>query len=347
MKNNKNGFALPTVLISSIVMLTVLLVAVVSTSAVRASLNSQYYNQLAKSAADAGMVFAKGCLEVNNDIPQWTNNSPLTPATDCTGVSIPGASNFVLDDTDNKLQSTFSVGCVGCTGSNKLTEIVASGTTRLLRPSNGTEWRRYNQTSRLGKYELKMGWKKISSSTNQTCAISSDDKAYCWGTGYLGGVGTAFSNFPGQYQSLVPVAVSDVGGGRIIDISVGATHSCYINTANNAYCWGNNGSGQLGNGDALSADQLRPSIVSSGSLRFKSISAGENYTCAIGTDDKAYCWGSDDSGRLGNGSAIIGNQLVPSAVAGGFKFKSISTGQSHTCAIAADVANDGKAYCWG
>jgi len=84
-KINKNGFALPTVLIASIVMLMILLVSITSTSAVKVSLMAQNYNQLAQNAADAGIAYAKACLAANGNVPQWSSEKPLTPGTDCSG----------------------------------------------------------------------------------------------------------------------------------------------------------------------------------------------------------------------------------------------------------------------
>jgi hypothetical protein len=85
-----NGFALPAVLIASIVMLTVLLVAVSSTTAVQVALVSQYYNQLSRSAADAGLSYADSCLDLNNGTPLWSDAKPLTQNTDCSGNQIAG-----------------------------------------------------------------------------------------------------------------------------------------------------------------------------------------------------------------------------------------------------------------
>lgn len=82
---SRKGFALPTVLIASIVMMIVLVVAVSSVAAVRTALKTQYYEQLAKTAGEAGVALAKACLAKNNNIPQWTNAKPLTPVSDCTG----------------------------------------------------------------------------------------------------------------------------------------------------------------------------------------------------------------------------------------------------------------------
>ena len=82
-QKSKKGFALPTVLIASIVMLTVLLVAITSTSSVRTALTNQYYDQLASAAGAAGVAYAQSCLNANNGVPQWTDANPLTPSTDC------------------------------------------------------------------------------------------------------------------------------------------------------------------------------------------------------------------------------------------------------------------------
>ena len=64
------GFALPTILIVSIVMLAVLAVAVSSATAIRVAMASQYYNSLAQTAADAGATYANACLDSNNGVPQ-------------------------------------------------------------------------------------------------------------------------------------------------------------------------------------------------------------------------------------------------------------------------------------
>lgn len=79
------GFALPTVLIASVVMLSVLSVAVTSVTAVRNTIKNQYYEQLAKTAGEAGVAFAKACLAKSGNVPQWSDANPLTPSSDCAG----------------------------------------------------------------------------------------------------------------------------------------------------------------------------------------------------------------------------------------------------------------------
>ena len=85
---SRGGFALPTVLIASVVMLTILVVSVSSVAAVRVTLKTQYYEQLAKSAGEAGVAYAKACLSKNGNVPLWTDAKPLRPSTDCAGNSL-------------------------------------------------------------------------------------------------------------------------------------------------------------------------------------------------------------------------------------------------------------------
>ncbi|MEQ8205541.1 MAG: hypothetical protein RIA65_05140, partial [Woeseia sp.] len=72
-----------------------------------------------------------------------------------------------------------------------------------------------------------------------------------------------------------------------------------------------------------------------------SVSAGEEHTCVLKSNGKAYCWGDNAVGQLGNGSTK--SSMSPVAVSGGIEFKSISAGWDHTCGVSVD----NEAYCWG
>lgn len=96
----QRGFALPTVLIASVVLLAILAVSISATSAIRTTLKNQYYAQLAQVAGEAGVAYAKACLSVNGNVPQWDNAHPLTPTTDCFGntlkISSPTVQSLVI-----------------------------------------------------------------------------------------------------------------------------------------------------------------------------------------------------------------------------------------------------------
>jgi hypothetical protein len=94
-------------------------------------------------------------------------------------------------------------------------------------------------------------------------------------------------------------------------------------------CWGNNGSGQLGDGTKTSA--LQPvDVVGLGGAAV-AITAGGLHSCAILTSGETKCWG-DPYGT------------APVSVAGlAANTQTLSGGGSHTCAL----AGAGRMKCWG
>lgn len=148
---------------------------------------------------------------------------------------------------------------------------------------------------------------RISSGTDITCAVA-DAIAYCWGKNTNGQIGNnSTANSP------VPVAVDASGvlaGKSIISISAGDRHVCAIANAG-VYCWGDSNYGQLGNGTTVQS--LVPIAVSGpwGSTPVDLVSAGKGQSCAS-ADGKAYCWGYNSYGQVGNGGTA--NALTPAAV---------------------------------
>ena len=86
----------------------------------------------------------------------------------------------------------------------------------------------------------------------------------------------------------------------------------------------------------------------------KQISTGLTHSCGLTTTGKAYCWGNNEKGQLGQGSLYsnnipmlvrneFGSALYIPTENSGLRFTSISAGGSHTCGL----DQSGKAYCWG
>ncbi|MFL5562541.1 MAG: RCC1 domain-containing protein [Gemmatimonadaceae bacterium] len=90
-----------------------------------------------------------------------------------------------------------------------------------------------------------------------------------------------------------------------------------------------------------------------GPMRFRWLSAGEHFTCALSRDGHTWCWGANYLGQLGTTAApnVCGDGLVsrgscsrvPVSVSGDVRFASITAGRTHACGI--DL--DGAAWCWG
>jgi prepilin-type N-terminal cleavage/methylation domain-containing protein len=186
----------------------------------------------------------------------------------------------------------------------------------------------------------------IAAGERHTCAIASDHRAYCWGNNVNGKLGDGTSS-----SSNVPVAVYVGGvlnGLDIISIAAGWEHTCVVASDDYAYCWGDNSDDQLGDGSGDDSDE--PVAVSkSGNLSgltINSISAGDEHTCVVASDDNAYCWGSNNDGQLGDNS--YNDRVLPVPVyrndeLSGLSIVEISANDEHTCAL----ASDGNAYCWG
>jgi alpha-tubulin suppressor-like RCC1 family protein len=171
-----------------------------------------------------------------------------------------------------------------------------------------------------------------------SCALRASGVAYCWGDNSNGQLGDGTTT-----NRLVPMPVA--GGLTFISVSAGAHYTCGVATSGAAYCWGYNGDGELG--DGTTTQQLVPNAVAGG-LTFASVHAGAGqslntaYTCGVTSSGTAYCWGDNTYGVLGDGTTT--RRLVPTAVAGGLTFTTVSVGGGyHSCG----VTTSGAAYCWG
>jgi alpha-tubulin suppressor-like RCC1 family protein len=137
-----------------------------------------------------------------------------------------------------------------------------------------------------------------------------------------------------------------------VSITAGYNHTCALDAAGRAYCWGDNRNGELGS--ALTGDcdgwsqagpepscQARPVPVET-SLEFRSLAGGASFTCGLTADGQAYCWGLGNEGQLGAGSRASA-KTGPVPVVGGLRFASLSAGTNHVCGVSVE----GRAYCWG
>ncbi len=186
-----------------------------------------------------------------------------------------------------------------------------------------------------------LAFRHVTAGDAHGCGLTVEKAAYCWGSNNLGelGIGTV-----GESETL-PVAV--VGGLAFRQLSAGCNHTCGVTPNNRLFCWGSNHLGQLGIGTATGPElcfgqscSTRPIRIARG-LSFRQVSAGSLHTCAVTTEDVAYCWGRSRPERCGNGTRLGSDS--PVRVAGGLAFREVSAGNQFTCG----VTTDDVAYCWG
>lgn len=123
--------------------------------------------------------------------------------------------------------------------------------------------------------------------------------------------------------------------------TAGEFETCGLSRTGEAWCWGSP-DGYYGSPDpdSLPERSAVPRFVPGGH-RFSSISSGSLPTCALDDNGAAYCWGSNLTGEVGDGSYLA--KLGPAPVAGGYHWSHLAAGGSHVCAI----TTTHQAYCWG
>jgi alpha-tubulin suppressor-like RCC1 family protein len=172
----------------------------------------------------------------------------------------------------------------------------------------------------------------VSVGDGYACGIRTTYALYCWGANGSGqlGIGSLTS------QDL-PAAVT--GGAGWTAVSAGTQHTCAIRrTTNTLYCWGSNGSGELGVGSTTR--QTSPVQVDSANT-FADVAAGDTHTCAIRSAGTLHCWGDNTYGQLGLGTTA--SRTSPGQVGSVNTWYQVLTGFAHTCAAGADRS----VWCWG
>ncbi len=130
---------------------------------------------------------------------------------------------------------------------------------------------------------------------------------------------------------------------RFNSLSAGQDFTCGVTPLGNAFCWGRNAAGALGNGTTTNRTTPGAVTMPAGVL-FDSISAGQDHACAISTSGNLYCWGGNASGQLGTGNTSP--QTTPALVSvPGVTFASVSAAAQFTCALT--TGTNATVYCWG
>jgi alpha-tubulin suppressor-like RCC1 family protein len=195
---------------------------------------------------------------------------------------------------------------------------------------------------------------EVSAGDYFTCARLSSG-VVCWGNNYYGQLGNGASSFPAA-NSPVPIQVVGVGNTGTLpamsQLSAGGWHACARNSSGNIFCWGDNFSGQLGDGSSGSESSSPVQVMNSSTPAdtvndATSVSAGGGHTCAIRSTDKVWCWGDDYYGQLGdNGSGSGAKEVYPVQSTGAPDAAQVSAGVSSTCMLGTGTWA-GQVWCWG
>ena len=128
----------------------------------------------------------------------------------------------------------------------------------------------------------------------RACRVATDGKVACWGANGSGELGIGIWSS----GSSRPVTVAGIDA-PVTALSVGGTHTCALTAVGEVWCWGQNFSGQLGDGtEESSAVPVRVQGLGGPAV---DVSAGEYHTCAVMQTGGVRCWGYRSDGELGDG----------------------------------------------
>jgi alpha-tubulin suppressor-like RCC1 family protein len=151
----------------------------------------------------------------------------------------------------------------------------------------------------------------------------------------------------------------------------GRLHTCGA-FSDGARCWGDNASGQVGDGtttDAPNPVTITRRAADAGSTMtcsadlwcwgtapvfgqhttpsrvgdpvvFTKVAVGGSFACGLTSAGAAYCFGDNRAGQLGRGTFSAGEAIGP--VSGGLAFTQLSAGETFVCGL-----SGGAVYCWG
>ena len=164
----------------------------------------------------------------------------------------------------------------------------------------------------------------VSAGWAHSCALTTDGEMICWG-------------HDGNYDELLTYPHSAY---RALDVALSTT--CGITTAGEAVCWGYNGEGQA---DAPDGRYIGDAgIASDEALSALDIAGAHSSSCALIDDGSVVCWGAYEQAEDGVGSPRPKHSGRPwEAKPADQRFKSISTGWSHSCGL----TSEGVVHCWG
>lgn len=139
-------------------------------------------------------------------------------------------------------------------------------------------------------------WQLVAGGEGHTCGLRAGGTLWCWGWNTEGQLGTGSTN------GTAVTSPQQVTGASVVwdSFTVGEDHTCAIRSDGSLWCWGENDSGQLGDGTL--ADRSSPTRVGTANDWVMAVgTGGEHHVCGIRSGGSLWCWGANDRGQLAVG----------------------------------------------
>ena len=186
-------------------------------------------------------------------------------------------------------------------------------------------------------------WSKVNSYGRGAIAIKNNGQLYVWGHNDNGKLGFDSSATP--YISN-PTQIPGSENINFLYADVGRRHGLASDTDGNFYGWGENLSGQLGNGEIETYEEFQ--LIDTGDIMVSQVSAAGRTSGFITEGGSMRMFGSNDTGQLGYGEDAITNPNTPVVVNLGEELENATIIKYNSSAIAQGVLTDeGHLWVWG
>ena len=180
----------------------------------------------------------------------------------------------------------------------------------------------------------------VSVGFDTACQVGQDGSLSCWGSAACGRFGDGTEHARG------PSLVSETNEWSSVSLAV--THGCGIKDDATLWCWGDGRSGKVGDGEldqfpfSLNCRLHRVELEPLG--EWAQVSTGAEHSCAVRRDGTLWCWGSNESGQIGDGAlGDLYNRVAPVQVGPDDDWVEVFAASEHTCGR----KHDDTLWCWG